>query len=663
MYERPLGLVMACVAGVGVAWTCALVSQLPHMQALALVFTLLAVCRVALCCWYWPILERFGQAALHRAICLVALTYALLVGFVGLSVLLFGPGDSLQMLGVAFAMVFASAIAMRGASQPRLVLWQSALALMPLFFGSLYVASPATLVLAAMLPALAVAIRSLTLAVHTSLTEQMTIAQNYRQLSAELRHQASHDPLTGLYNRDGLHSALGEWIAQSRAGETIALMWLDLHRLREVNETLGYGAGDALLREMARRLRKQAGRRSVVGRFASDEFVIAIPVSSRRDAKHLVAHISAELLRPMRIDDCMVESGTSIGIAILNEDADTLDSLMQAADLALLQAKSSGSQQVCFFNREMTDKRRKRKQIEADLREALGKDGLSICYQPLVDLETGQIRSFEALVRWKHPQKGDMSPEEFISVAEDTGLIISLGNWVAAHAMREAAKWPRHVSLAVNLSPIQIRAQGAALGILHALKESGLEPSRLELEVTENLFLHDDETTLRLMEQLGEAGVRFSLDDFGTGYSSLNYIHKYPFGTIKIDRSFVSGLNAADARCHAIIRAVAQMGASLGMEIVAEGIETAAQLRRVREAGCTLGQGFHFSAALDARQAAQLLRQQGHQIAYGDTHPSGQIFGRPAPGIGAHQQRRAGSCPKGHNCSTQSLALRSSFEA
>ena len=251
----------------------------------------------------------------------------------------------------------------------------------------------------------------------------------------------------------------------------------------------------------------------------------------------------------------------------------------------------------------------RRREIEAELRAAIQRDELSIYFQPIIDLETGRIRTFEALVRWFHPEKGELKPDEFIPVAEETGVIVTLGNWITAQAAKAAVHWPEDVTIAVNLSPLQIKAPGAALGILSALREAGLNPARLELEVTERLFLDDDHATANFITELSAAGVHFALDDFGTGYSSLGSINKFPFGKIKVDRSFVSGPNVG-RKSAAIIRAVAEMGAQLDMEIVAEGLETVEQVSAVRASGCTLGQGYYFSRAVPDYQAAMLLAEE-----------------------------------------------------
>jgi predicted signal transduction protein with EAL and GGDEF domain len=282
---------------------------------------------------------------------------------------------------------------------------------------------------------------------------------------------------------------------------------------------------------------------------------------------------------------------------------------MQGADLALYHSKVNGRKQVNFFEPSMTRDLVRRREIEAELRIALQRNELSIFFQPIIDLETGRIRTFEALVRWFHPEKGELRPDEFIPVAEETGVIITLGNWITAQAAKACAQWPEEVTIAVNLSPLQIKAPGAALGILTALRDAKLAPSRLELEITETVLLDDSQNTENFIAELSEAGVKFALDDFGTGYSSLGYLNKYPFSKIKVDRSFVSGINQG-AKSDAIIRAVSGMGATLGMSIVAEGLETIEQVHAVREAGCTLGQGYYFSRAVPDYQAAMLLAKE-----------------------------------------------------
>jgi len=441
------------------------------------------------------------------------------------------------------------------------------------------------------------------------LRESISAAETSALLADKMQILARTDVVTGLANRAGLNHAMVETLMVLPEDRMLALFWLDLDRFKEVNDLLGHPVGDRVLSEIGRRLRAASPVDATVSRFGGDEFIVFGEVSCHQECEKLAGRLLAEIVRPVRIDGDRLEVRASMGISVLPDDGMDSDTLMQRADLALYHAKVNGRNQVCFYEPSMSRDLVRRREIEAELRSAIVKNELSIFFQPIVDLETGKIRAFEALVRWFHPIKGELKPEEFIPVAEETGVIVTLGNWITTQAAKACAGWPEDVTIAVNLSPMQIKAPGAALGILTALREAGLDPSRLELEVTESLFLDDNEATNNFIDELSAVGVRFALDDFGTGYSSLSYIHKYPFKKIKVDRSFVSGPNVG-RKSNAIIRAVAELGANLEMEIVAEGLETIEQVQAVRDAGCTLGQGYYFSRAVPDYLAAVLLSQE-----------------------------------------------------
>ena len=352
---------------------------------------------------------------------------------------------------------------------------------------------------------------------------------------------ARTDVVTGLANRAGLNHMMVESKMNIQPDQQMALIWIDIDRFKEVNDLLGHPIGDKVLAEVAKRLRTVVPEGSTVARFGGDEFVVFGPVSDRMEAERLASEIHIEIMRPLRVDNRSLDVRVSLGVALMPDDAEDIESLMQRSDLALYHAKVAGRSQTSFFTPDMTRDLVRRREIEDELRSAIMRDELSIYFQPIIDLETGNIHTFEALVRWFHPEKGELTPDEFIPVAEETGVIVTLGNWITAQAAKACAQWPEHISVAVNLSPIQIRAPGSALGILNALREAKLDPSRLELEVTESLFIDDSEATAGFIEELSQRGVRFALDDFGTGYSSLGYINKFPFSKIKMDRSFVSG--------------------------------------------------------------------------------------------------------------------------
>jgi diguanylate cyclase (GGDEF)-like protein len=611
LYAQPTSLAMGALAGIVTAGAAAYETGSLTLDALGLALVVVAVVRVLVAAWLSRHLEDGTRdtRVLELAYSTGALTYALLVGAVGAVVLSQGGSTHLQVLCVSYALVYGVGIAARNAANPAMAIGQQLLTGLPILWVALSIGDIAMYVLAGIIVTLFLGMASVTLNVFKVLREQILAADAAEKLAEKMREQARTDVVTGLLNRAGLNHELVEQLMTLPAGKKLALFWLDLDRFKEINDTLGHAIGDGVLSEVARRITEIVADGAVVARFGGDEFVAACVVSDRGDAEQLAGAIIGDLSRPYRIDGNRVQSGASMGVALLPDDGPDIETVMQGADLALYHAKVHGRNQLQFFDSSMTRDLVRKKEIESELRAAIQKDELSIFFQPIVDLQTGKIRTFEALVRWFHPEKGELRPDEFIPVAEETGVIITLGNWITAQAAKAAAQWPKDVTVAVNLSPLQIRAPGAALGILNAIRDAGLEPHRLELEVTESLFIEDNESTARFMEELASHGVRFALDDFGTGYSSLGYINQYPFKKIKVDRSFVSGPNIGK-KSDAIIRAVAEMGSTLEMEIVAEGLETIEQVEAVKSAGCTLGQGYYFSRAVPDFLAAMLLAQE-----------------------------------------------------
>jgi len=537
------------------------------------------------------------------------LTSSLLAGSIAALTMTLGPLENLSVLTVSYALVYGVGVAARTAARPAIAVGQLLLASLPIIVACLVIGGPALNVLAGIITILTSGMVLITLNLFHTLREQIFAADASAAMAEQMRELARTDIVTGLLNRGGLNHALVEQLMRLPAEGKLAMFWLDLDKFKEVNDTLGHGVGDSVLAEVARRLTEVAPEDATIARFGGDEFVAACIVQDRAESEQLASAMIGDLSRPFRIDNNRVPCGASMGVALLPDDGPDVETVMQSADLALYHAKVGGRNQLRFFDPAMTRDLVRKKEIESELRAAIRKDELSIFFQPIVDLKTGRIRTFEALVRWFHPEKGELRPDEFIPVAEETGVIITLSNWITAQAAKAASQWPEHVTLAVNLSPIQLRAPGAALGILNALKDAGLPPSRLELEVTESLFIEESEHAARFIEELSAQGVRFALDDFGTGYSSLGYINQFPFKKIKVDRSFVSGPNIG-RKSDAIIRAVAEMGSTLEMEIVAEGLETIEQVEAVRNAGCTLGQGYYFSRAVPDFLAAMLLSQE-----------------------------------------------------
>jgi diguanylate cyclase (GGDEF)-like protein len=421
---------------------------------------------------------------------------------------------------------------------------------------------------------------------------------------------AFNDVLTGLPNRTMFHQQLEQLYRASEGnGGLFALHCLDLDQFKVINDTLGHPAGDALLVEAAQRLRT-AARGNFVGRLGGDEFVILQSVGSDRDAiDRLARDILRAIAQPLTIEGNELVPSTSIGIAIAPDDGRDGGTLLRNADLALYRAKEAGRGTYAFFEESLNQRAQERRQLESDLRLALDRGEFELHYQPLFDLEHNRICSFEALIRWNHPKRGLVSPADFIPVAEDTGLIVPIGAWVIREACARAATWPEQIRIAVNVSPVQFHRGALHETILRALATTGLAPDRLEVEITESIFLEGSEATLRLLHALRTLGVRVALDDFGTGYSSLSYLQSFPFDKLKIDRSFIHNLLTREGAT-AIVHAITELANALGIETTAEGVEETAQLMELRAHGCSSVQGFLFAEPMTAADVEQLFREQ-----------------------------------------------------
>jgi diguanylate cyclase (GGDEF)-like protein/PAS domain S-box-containing protein len=429
-----------------------------------------------------------------------------------------------------------------------------------------------------------------------------------RQSEVELDRLAKQDSLTGLANREALRRALDDaLVGAKRRKHRCSVFLLDLDRFKAVNDTLGHPAGDTLLRLVSLRLREVIGKAGQVGRLGGDEFQVVLPaVSSKEDLSKLAQGIIDSLSRPYTINGTAVSIGASVGIVTSDYDDRTSDDLMRDADLALYAAKAAGKGCFRFFAAEMHEAARDRQLMESDLRVALEKDQLKLMFQPCVDASSEAVTGFEALIRWHHPEHGPISPVTFIPLAEEIGLINEIGEWVLKTACEEAAKWPDHVTVAVNLSPVQFRLHSLPATVRTVLAETGLPAKRLELEITEGVFLSNDDHVHEMIAALKGIGLKLALDDFGTGYSSLSYLQRVPFDKIKIDQSFVRGASDPDNRNAALIRAMVGLASDLKMETTAEGVETEDELVLVRELGCSLVQGYIFGKPMPAEEALKL---------------------------------------------------------
>ncbi|HEX7882777.1 MAG TPA: EAL domain-containing protein [Afipia sp.] len=433
-----------------------------------------------------------------------------------------------------------------------------------------------------------------------------------RKAEARVAYMAHHDALTDLANRVKFQDRLRDSLDRNHpAGKNVAVICIDLDLFKNVNDSFGHPTGDRLLVMVAERLTAHLRAGDLAARLGGDEFAIILADDlSPNELSDYAAHTIEILSAPYNVSGLEIVIGASIGIAISPSDGDSGDELLRNADMALYRAKSEGGGVHRFFEKEMDRRAQMRRDMEIDLRHALANGEFELHYQPLVDLEQDRIVAFEALLRWKHPGKGMISPADFIPMAEDIGLIVPLGEWVLREACMQAATWPSDIKVAVNLSPAQFRSRNLTQTVFSALAQSGLSPLRLELEITESIFLADSEANLAILHQLREFGVRISMDDFGTGYSSLSYLRSFPFDKIKIDRSFVRDL-AERPDSVAIIRAISGLGRSLNISTTAEGVETVDQLNRLRAEGCTEVQGFLFSAARPASEVNALLGKFG----------------------------------------------------
>ena len=440
------------------------------------------------------------------------------------------------------------------------------------------------------------------LATHEDVTE--------RQRSEErIAHMARHDALTDLPNRVLLLEQLNHEIKRVKRGECLAVLCLDLDQFKSVNDALGHHIGDELLKLVGERLRGCTRELDIVARMGGDEFaIIMTQMDQAADAATLSKRIRDSVIRPYQIEGHQIVTDISIGISVAPMDAVESHELLRNADMAMYDAKADGRGTFRFFEPEMNTRMKARRELEMDLRKALATEQFELHYQPLVVLETNEVNGFEALLRWKHPARGLISPADFIPIAEETGLIVPLGEWVLNAACNEAVDWPDHIKVAVNLSPAQLNSRNLVNMVTAALKESGMPPGRLQLEITETVLLQNTFSTLATLHELRRMGVQIALDDFGTGYSSLSYLRSFPFDKIKIDRSFIQDLSNGSEPL-AIVNAVAGLAKCLNMTSTAEGVETPQQMQTLQAIGCTEMQGYLFSHPRPAHEIRQFFTQ------------------------------------------------------
>ena len=433
------------------------------------------------------------------------------------------------------------------------------------------------------------------------------IMQELTLTRVELRRISRTDPLTGLPNRVLFQERLEGALARIGYGERVALLYIDIDGFKSVNDSLGHRIGDELLKSVAVSLSDCLDEKDIIARLGGDEFVVVqTAVKRSEDVTALVTCIYQSIREPHECLGHLVTTDASIGIAFASQDGIDVEQLLKNADLAMYSAKEAGRRTYRFFEPEMEVRMKARRSLEIDLRQAIIEGGFEVYYQPIIDLQSNRISGCEALLRWHHPQRGMISPTEFIPVAEETGLINQLGEWVLTTACMEAATWPDHIKLAVNVSPVQFRSDTLALKVVAALAASGLSANRLELEITEAVLIRDDDAALTILHQLRALGIRIALDDFGTGYSSLSYLQRFPFDKIKIDRCFIKDIaESSGAPC--IVQAVVSIATTRHITTTAEGVETEQQREILRGLGCTEMQGYLFSPAKPAAELKRLF--------------------------------------------------------
>ena len=427
--------------------------------------------------------------------------------------------------------------------------------------------------------------------------------------ASQIAFLAHHDPLTKLPNRTLFHDRVQQAMAQLDRGARFALLCLDLDRFKAVNDTLGHPVGDGLLRQVAERLRACVRDGDTVARLGGDEFAIILQnMSEPADVDRLAARIIEVISAGYEVDGHQVSVGTSIGVALAPTDGSTPDELFKNADTALYGAKANGRGTACFYEDAMNTVLQSRRTLEMSLQQAIAREEFQLHYQPLVESRSHRVYGFEALIRWPHPERGMIPPDVFIPVAESAGLIGVIGQWVLRRACLDAATWPDDVKVAVNLSALQFKNKELVADVRDALAASGLRASRLELEITESVLLHDGQATLSTLREMKALGVQIAMDDFGTGYSSLSYLRSFPFDKVKIDRSFIKDL-PHDRNAAAIVRAIVGLSSTFGMAVTAEGVETDEQAMQLAIEACTQLQGYLFSKPVPAASVPGLIER------------------------------------------------------
>jgi diguanylate cyclase (GGDEF)-like protein len=621
LYASPQSLVIGAITSSGIMAIVAFVSGNRSMIACASAIALVAGFRVIDALRRRrdvPKVERAKgrwakrQELLYRA---GALGYSALLGTFGLLTLVHSNDGVLQLLAVTTTIGYAAGIAGRNAGRPWIALSQLCFASLPLTVGLVVSLQPLKIVLATVIVLFVVAMMDITLQTYGVILKATLVSREKAALAEHHAAVARRDDLTGVANRTAFREQFEARLHAIENGhQRLAVYWIDLDRFKEINDSYGHLAGNALLAGVAQRLDEAFGAAGIVARLGGDEFAVICELVGHPDADADAAATGERIIhlveQPVHHDGRTLHVGASLGIAIAPTDGTDADTLLKNADLALYRAKDSGRGQMRFYEPLMDEKIERTRDLGAEMQGALERGEFHLVFQPIFDLTGEQVLSCETLLRWTNRRYGAISPAEFIPIAEDNGLIVAIGGWVIREACRIASGWPTDVTIAVNLSPIQLRSANLPTTIMGALAASGFAADRLELEVTESVLLEDIEASLAALNAINRLKVRTTLDDFGTGYSSLSYLTKFPFQTLKIDRSFIADFEQSPASV-AIVQTVIELAAKLGMRTVAEGVETQAQLDQLRRIRCDAVQGFLLAHPMPANMVSTMLAGAG----------------------------------------------------
>ncbi|MES1983822.1 MAG: EAL domain-containing protein [Pseudomonadota bacterium] len=595
LYASPLALIIGCAIAPGIGIIVALKLQDRIILALTIGLAIAGLARLA-CAWIADriTVERGFGSRRAWAIGFEAASWIHggLLGGMSCLALLRSTDPVVHMLVATLAASYGAAISGRNAGRVRVALGQSSLMILPTAAGLWLQGDFIYRILAVMMVLMLVGIAEISVKTHRIVIDALQGEREKSQLAVKYERLARFDSLTGVENRMAMQIRLREIFDKNRrTNDAVAILWLDLDRFKEINDSLGHMIGDHLLCAVVEKLAEALDGRGHVARFGGDEFILICPNVNRAEAQAIAADVIDYFRHSFEIAGHTLAITASLGIAVAPQDGRDVDELMQHADMALYQAKGTGRNRAVSFTWSMKERFNRLHDMETGLRRTIPDNQLSLHFQPMFDLRSGKLVGCEALVRWSHPVLGSIAPTEFIPVAENIGIITEISDWVLAEACSAASEWPEHIRLAVNMSPALFQAADLPRMVIGHLMASGLSAKRLELEVTESVFLDDQPRTSAMLLELRKIGLRLALDDFGTGYSSLSYLSAYAFDTIKVDQSFMHNVQNSPEN-QAVVRAIAFLAAELGMDTVAEGIESEDQETYAREAGFTYAQGF-----------------------------------------------------------------------